>query len=1437
MRVVVELDGVRSTYDMAGNTPQATLADLVASATGTTTDPGAHLWVDDHRYPADTPVDDLRLLEGVTISRAPAEQTVELSGWTARVAGGLGAGRVVAIPANRPLTIGRAPTADLTIDSPSASWSHATVAIETRPGDERPGDEDEPDEDSHNDDSDGDEDDDVEGLRIIDVGSTNGTTVDGRRIDSGDTTDNDDNDDNDEGSEEKTEESQETGHRHRGGLRALMGRLRHPGRRRRKRRGDADEPEEGPEGVFVTEDCVVMIGGSAIVLSRDLAETPAPRPGSLHNETASATVPFNRPPRPGAPPQPEPVTPPTRKTITDATKFSLISVLAPLVLAFVMVLVLRDARYALFCALSPILGIGTWMEQKRRHRSDTRAEDQRFDKALSTLRTDIEHAAAIERRRRESLIPDPARVMRWAERPTTRLWERRAGTQGFLNLYAGVGDAPWHPRIDEKHANQRLDNKVRRELDRSRLVCAPVEADLGDAGVVGIVGGRPQALAVARSLLIQAAGHCGPADLTIGVFADQGRGADWEWASWLPHTRRVADAANDRWVSFHRPRSETLLRGLRDGIDAHPTRAVLLVLDTDVLLEGRDAPARQLLGHGRGARDETGRPPTTQVSGIVIASAEQQLPASCTVVIRAADDAAGTVELPAERRTVDDVVLSGVDLPPARRCAQAMARFDDPELRVPGASLPSLVKLAPLLGMDGLGPDEVLESWRTSTGVSTPVGMGEGGPFSLDLVLDGPHGLVGGTTGSGKSEFLRTLVAGLAARNDPTKLTFILIDFKGGAAFRSCEALPHTIGTISNLDEQLADRAIRALEAEMRYRQRVFAEAGEGVDNLDAYLATHPARPMPRLLLVVDEFAMLAKEHPEVLSSLVSVGAVGRTLGVHMILATQRPAGVVNDDILANTNLRVALRVQSRDDSVNVVEVPDAAAIGRNQRGRALVKLGQNDITPVQTALVSAPLEAADRPTIELQPVVDGLVQAPDVAAPQSEDDDTELDLLIDSIGQAAGRAGIPTPRPVWPEPLGERVELDGFSQPGDEQLAEDQQTTGAGQAAEELPRVGAVRGTRVEFALSDDPDHQRQIPASWDMSEGNLLLLGIPGSGTTTALAAIALTLARSTGPDDLDLLVLDMGSRGLSPLAGLPHTAGYVGAGANSAEQQARFLKYLRAEVDRRREQPGPHRRMVVLIDGLATLKDEYQDYVGQELLGHLFRAYADGPDLGMSFAVTSTRSKSVPTAIDEVTTQKWLFRLADPYDYSAVGVQPKQAPAAVPGRCVPVGSHLQTHVATPPCPLEGAVARISAGRSGKQSVIGQLPSSVSIADVQDATTIESEPWRIPVGIRESDLEPALAELYEGEHMLIAGVEAGPGGQVHRAPGDRAGPAHPRRPHRRRPADVGHLRPALPAEGRRPGAGGRRRGRRRRHRVPGPDGRRARGAAHRRRREFSRH
>lgn len=1097
------------------------------------------------------------------------------------------------------------------------------------------------------------------------------------------------------------------------------------------------------EGVLVEENCTLVVGGAAIALSKGTGEPASPVPGSLPNLTPARTAPFNRPPRPGAASGPKPVVPPTHKDPTKPSRFSWAAVLSPLIMAAAMVIIMQNPRFALFALLSPIIGIATWAENKRRFKRDTEAEGERYDKAMVEFREELSKAADIERGLLYEAAPDPGRVIMRALLPSTRLWQRRFGAADYLNLHCGIGNLDWEPPIDKSGASK-LDPEVQEVVDAVAIQNAPISVDLDNAGVVGIFGNREGALALARSLAVQAATHIGPADLTIGFFTESSRSDVWEWAGWLPHTQISDGNLASQWLGFDRRRSERLLTMLRDSVDSQLASSFLVVVDSEVLLEGRESTARKLLGHGRHTSgDSTRRNHETPVSGIVIAETEDQLPASCTSVIEIHEDFTVTIRHPETRTRIENVIYSGVSEEKAAVVARTLAKFDDPEVKVPGASLPPMVSMLPLLDLDDLSGKSISKLWKSNHQFSTPVGVSEKGKYSLDIIRDGPHGLVGGTTGSGKSEFLRTMVAGLAARVDPEHLTFILIDFKGGAAFAACNDLPHTIGTISNLDEQLANRALRALEAEMKYRQEAFARAGDGVDNLDAYLATNPAEPMPRILVVIDEFAQLAKEFPDVLSALVSVGAVGRTLGIHMILATQRPAGVVNDDILANTNMRVALRVQSRDDSNNVIGVPDASAISREQRGRAYVKLGEDDIAPIQTALVTGYSDVEDEQAVELTEIIFGADSPPRKPPRRNFSDENDLDKLIQAIRVANDDEGFDPPRPVWPEPLGESIPLD---------LGGSKETEG-----DQKRMSGGMKSNKILVGLSDDPDHQRQIRDGWNLNEGNLLLMGIPGSGTTTALTSIALAAADSLSPKELDLFVLDMGgSVALSELQGLPHMAGFVGTGQGSHELQARLIKYLRKELDSRKANPTNRRKAILLLDGLATLRDEYQDADGMALLDQLYRVYADGPSVGIHCVATTTRAKAVPAAIDDVTTQKWLFKLADPYDYSLVGIRPADAPPAIPGRCVIAETKLHTHIATPPKGVREAAADIT-GRFGssadKPSVIALLPDCVGVEDVTQIGSIAGEPWKIPVGIAEHDLKPVALDLYQGEHMLIAG------------------------------------------------------------------------------------
>ncbi len=424
--------------------------------------------------------------------------------------------------------------------------------------------------------------------------------------------------------------------------------------------------------------------------------------------------------------------------------------------------------------------------------------------------------------------PDPAEVARRAQQPSTRLWERRPGHDDWLALRVGTGPVPWDVPLAGGQSATRHADVVTAVAEVATLADCPVTVELAGGGVVGVVGSRPAAVAVARWLLVQAAVHHGPADLPVLVACDRPVVDDWDWAKWLPHVtdpsgagrrlaagRADADALADAILEAARERDR--MRQPGEGRSVGPT--LLAVVDGDALLEGRRAPLRNLLTGAAGP-----------VAGIVVAPTVDRLPSVCTAVVRL-DGEHGDAELrlPALGRRLAAVRAAGLAEPTARRSARALARFDDPELDGGGAGLPDTVRLLPLLALDDPDPEQLRRRWAAAgpdPRPTAPLGIAADGVLELDLVADGPHGLVAGTTGAGKSELLRTLVAGLAAGADPDHLTFVLVDFKGGSAFDACARLPHTVGLVTDLDADLAERALRCLEAELRHRERLLRAVG-----------------------------------------------------------------------------------------------------------------------------------------------------------------------------------------------------------------------------------------------------------------------------------------------------------------------------------------------------------------------------------------------------------------------------------------------------------------------------------------------------------------------------------------------------------------------------------------------------------------------------------
>ena len=533
--------------------------------------------------------------------------------------------------------------------------------------------------------------------------------------------------------------------------------------------------------------------------------------------------------------------------------------------------------------------------------------------------------------------------------------------------------------------------------------------------------------------------------------------------------------------------------------------ATLLVVDDPRTLQVRTGAARRRMAAG--------------ATAVVVARDVGELPHVCNVVVEVDRDGRASVR-DGRGRHVEDVVVAGLAADVAMQAARHLAGYHDPEVLDGTSRLPDSVDLVALTGPGALSERQLAAAWRARRG-RTPqalVGLTADGTVELDLVRDGPHALVAGTTGSGKSELLRSLVAALALGSSPEDLTFLLVDYKGGSAFDACADLPHVVGVITDLDDHLAERALRSLGAELRRREALLRSAGVG--DLAAYRELENDEPLARLVVVIDEFATLAAELPEFLRALVGVAQRGRSLGVHLVLATQRPGHAISDDIRANTNLRIALRVQDPAESVDVVGTTTASRLPRRRPGRAVVRLGADEELVMQTARVTAAAANEASQPVRIRPF------GSREATPAEPGGRTDLELLVDAARRAARALGLAAPRRPWLDPLPAAIGLDAMP-PG-------------------------------TVALADDPDHQCRHEVGWDPPSGHVLLCGGRGSGTTTALAALALDVARRWSPDEAHLLVADLGGGTLAPLAGLPHTGAVVTAG--DRERIERFVRVLR-------------------------------------------------------------------------------------------------------------------------------------------------------------------------------------------------------------------------------------------------------------------------------------
>lgn len=587
-------------------------------------------------------------------------------------------------------------------------------------------------------------------------------------------------------------------------------------------------------------------------------------------------------------------------------------------------------------------------------------------------------------------------------------WQRQPRASQIV-AETDVDSPPWPPgsgttvsigsggiRSSLRIEGGRPEDESELRLQAATLNDAPISADAG-AGI-GIVGPTELAMGVARGILVQLARAVPPGRASFEV-----HGAAWAWVGTLPHT----------WLESAELHIAVVERERNGGDHLRPGQPVIALSRTVTGLPAGCATILQL--HGSRSAE-------------IVRSPQYDAGLRITPDLIGSAEAARFAERLHGQAAEAGLLHSSGDLPPS--LAFATVRDD------PGA------------------PSATWPQGQTTTSLACAIGAGAHGAVTVDLATSGPHAVVGGTTGSGKSELLVTWITSLASSLPPSQVTFLLVDFKGGAAFSVLRGLPHCVGLITDLAAGEAARALASLRAEIRFRERAFLNAGAR-DISDPQLAG----ALPRLVIVVDEFQAMLDTFPELHTLFVDIAARGRSLGIHLILCTQRPAGVVRDALLANCSLRISLRVNNRADSQAVIGADAAATISPSTPGRCIVLSGSGDLTTVQVATCT-PADiriVADRTSIGVavrRPWLDPLpaaITAADVAA-------------VDAAERTAGHSAGTT-----------------------------LQTTVQGDAGYQL-------------GIIDDPEHQRYRVARWDPSgDGHLLVIGGAGSGKSGLVRTLA--------------------------------------------------------------------------------------------------------------------------------------------------------------------------------------------------------------------------------------------------------------------------------------------------------------------------------------------
>lgn len=909
-------------------------------------------------------------------------------------------------------------------------------------------------------------------------------------------------------------------------------------------------------------------------------------------------------------------------------ELNIVTSLMPTLAMFALVVVMRGimntsgGTYAIFMICSMGLGVVTSIvsiiHQKRKYKKDCEKRKNVYDAYIEKKKDEIMRARTEELECLNDCFFSTELDIKHVSEFDAKLFDRTPDDDDFLEVYLGRGERE-AKRTIEYRIQEKLEcgddlttipEKLSKEYEN--IKSAPVTIAMREANAIGVIGNDDELYQMIKIIMIDLISRHYFGDVNVYTLIDEKEVKKYDWLRLIPH---IKGNGNYRNIVCDNESKNAIFDNLykeltyRSEIKANRKYNVIFVMNEYGI---KRHPISRFIEFAS----------ELNTVFVFFENSEEHLPLHCSKIIKLKGQNQGEVFDAFDKTKRNLFTYENVVDEQLKKISEILAPVYCEEISLE-SSLRKSISLYELLHIFAAEDLDLTKRWGDSqiyNSMAAPLGVNSKDEIvylNLHEKAHGPHGLVAGTTGSGKSEILQAYILSAATLFHPYEIGFVIIDFKGGGMVNQFRNLPHLIGAITNIDGNGIQRSLKSIKAELVKRQNYFAEAG--VNHIDKYIRLYKegkvSEALPHLVIIVDEFAELKAEEPEFMKELVSAARIGRSLGVHLILATQKPTGVVDAQIWSNSKFKLCLKVQSKEDSNEVLKTPLAAEI--KEPGRAYLQVGNNEIFELFQSAYSGASAAID-------------------------DAETNRKFTINQLSFSGARKQVFKTKKIE-KSTHSKNQLEAIVEYISDYCKENEIEKLPDICMPPLPEIldyvsnERIKGDNicVNLGIVDDPDHQSQRPMILDFTSKNYMIIGSSQSGKTNALQLIIRSLTENYSPDDVNIYIADFGSMILKNFAELNHVGGVVCSYED--EKLKNLFKLLISEIKGRKEKLAEIGvssfsaykeagytdlpQIIVIIDNLTALKELYLQE--QDDLLPLCR---DGVVVGVSFIVANVQTAGI-------------------------------------------------------------------------------------------------------------------------------------------------------------------------------------------------------------------